>query len=309
MAEIAIIVATYNGEKFIGEQLDSILRNSFTDFEIYVCDDGSSDDTKQVVAEYMTAHPNRIHWHKNEQNLGVIRNFLCAVEQIEADYFMFCDQDDVWLPDKLAHTLSCMKKAEEELPERPITVFGDATMVDGDLKPLGSSFQKVSNLNPTDVSLSHLVMENAAIGCTVMINCSVKQLLQEIPELPKEVRMHDCWVAMISAALGKLVFLDEELLLYRQHGNNTLGGMSDLAYARKNMGRLARIKAGLHDSCRQAGALLTVYGKYMTTEQQEVLRKFAEIPEQSWLTRRITLVKGHYYKTGFLKNLCVFLII
>lgn len=310
MAEVAVIMAAYNGEKFIAEQIDSILDNSFTDIELHICDDGSTDRTEQIASVYVDKYPDKIHYHKNEKNLGVIRNFLYGLIYADCPYYMFSDQDDVWEKDKILHTLDKMKSEENshmaaEGREIPIAVFGDAYMVDGELRSMNSTFQKLSNLTPADTGLPHVLVENAVIGCTLMINRCLRNKLQTVPE---QVRMHDHWIAIMAAALGRLVYLDEPLLKYRQHGNNTLGGASDISYATSNLGRIKKIKAGVWDSYYQAGAFLDCFENELTEEQKSVLSYFADIPNHNWFVRKYRILHGGFYKTGFIKNTALLLL-
>ena len=128
MAEIGIILAAYNGEKYLREQLDSILSNTFKDYEIHICDDGSTDGTIAIAKEYAEKYPQITLW-QNEQNQGYTRNFLKAVQRETFPYFMFCDQDDIWKPDKIEVTYRAMKSAEEK-ENGPILVFTDAESYD-----------------------------------------------------------------------------------------------------------------------------------------------------------------------------------
>ena len=128
MAEIGIILATYNGEKYLREQLDSILSNTFKDYEIHICDDGSTDGTIAIAKEYAEKYPQITVW-QNEKNQGYTGNFLKAVQRETAPYFMFCDQDDIWKPDKIEVTYRAMKEAEGT-ENQPVLVFTDAESYD-----------------------------------------------------------------------------------------------------------------------------------------------------------------------------------
>lgn len=306
MAEVAVIMASYNGAKYIGEQIESILGNSFDDIELHVCDDGSTDETEEIVNTYVEKNPGKVFFHKNKENLGVIRNFLEGMKCADCPYYMFSDQDDVWEKDKILHTLERMKQEENKNVNIPIAVFGDAYMVDANLKSMNSTFQKTSNVNPTNTKLSHLVVENTVIGCTLMINAGLKELVRNTS---LQIKMHDWWLALIATSMGKLVYLDEPLLKYRQHENNTLGAKSELAYATENVGKLKKIRDSVHESCFQAEAFLSCYGDKLTEEQRKIFSYFAEIPKLNWFARKYRIVHGKYFKTGLLKNFALLLII
>lgn len=144
MSTVAVIMATYNGEKYVRRQIESILASSYDDFEIFIYDDGSTDNTVSIVSELEQLHPSRIHLQQNEVNLGVARNFLQAVAKAQADYIMLCDQDDVWKPDKIEKTLKRIKAMEKRLGrDLPLAVFTDAIIVDENLNTISEDRKSV----------------------------------------------------------------------------------------------------------------------------------------------------------------------
>ena len=300
MAEIAIIMATYNGEKYLKEQIESILANSYKDYAIYICDDGSTDDTEKIALSYQKQYPDRVYFHRNETNLRVIKNFLVNIKKIDAKYYMLCDQDDFWLPYKIEHTIQFMKKIEAEENDIPTVVFGDAKMVDENLKEYHPSFQKLNNLNTSKLDLCHLAMENKLIGCTVMFN---RALWEYIDNYPDEIKMHDWWIALIGASFGKVAYIDEPLLLYRQHGNNQIGGVGEMEYIRQNITKLKEQRQALYNNCRQAKAFVDNYRDRLDEKQIKVLDIFGNVPEQGWLKRRYQVFRYGFTKTGIVRNI------
>lgn len=306
MAEIAIVMATYNGERFLREQIDSILNNSFKDFELHICDDGSTDETGAIAIEYEERNPGKVFFHKNEKNLRVIKNFLVNVKRFDASYYMFCDQDDFWLPKKIEHTLSFMKATENGELDVPTVVFGDAKMVDVNLKEYHPSFQKLNNLDTTKLDLCHLAMENKLIGCTVMFN---RALWDKIDNFPEQIKMHDWWIALIGASFGKVAFLDEPLLLYRQHGGNQVGGVSEMEYIRRNITKLREQRQALYDNCRQTKAFVDNYRQQLSSEQVKLLDIFGDVPKQNWIKRHYQVFHYGFRKTGFVRNFGTFVLL
>ena len=219
MARIHIVLATYNAETYIREQIESLLNQTVTDFKIEVCDDGSSDRTIEIIKEY-EKQDSRVTLHCNKTNIGYIHNFMQGILRSEAPYIMLCDQDDIWNPNKIEVTLAAMEKAEEKEKNVPVLVFTDAMNYDSETgKELGR-FHASSHLDIKKVDTAHLFMENKCIGCTVMVNEKIKAFLQEIPG---QVRVHDWWLALICSHFGKVVYVDEPTLLYRQHSGNIIG--------------------------------------------------------------------------------------
>ncbi|MDY4793017.1 MAG: glycosyltransferase family 2 protein [Pararoseburia sp.] len=306
MAETVIVMATYNGERFLREQIDSILNNTYQDYELHICDDGSTDGTEDIAGEYQKKYPDKIFFHRNEKNLRVIKNFLVNVKKFDGKYYMFCDQDDVWLPYKIQHTIDFLKKTEDGAFDIPAVVFGDAKMVDSELKEYHPSFQKLNNLDTSKLDLCHLAMENKLIGCTVMFN---RALWEKLDVFPENIKMHDWWVALVGAAFGKVAFLDEPLLLYRQHGGNQVGGVSEMEYIRQNITKLGEQRQALYDNCRQAKAFVDVYRDSLSPEQVRLMDLFGDVPNQGWFKRRYQVFHNGFTKTGFVRNFGTFVIL
>lgn len=218
-------MSTYNGARFLAAQLDSILNQAFRDFRLIVRDDGSRDQTVAVIKEY-AAKDERIVLHTGHAgNLGAPASFMALVVQSNADFFMFADQDDVWMPDKISRTLDKMRRlAETSGGETPLAVFTDLTVVDADMKIIDDSFWNYQKLDP---ALCHdwksLLSQNVAAGCTMMLNKAAKAVILpfELPEM-----MHDHWAAARVAKLGHIGYIAEPAVLYRQHSRNAEGAKS-----------------------------------------------------------------------------------
>jgi glycosyltransferase involved in cell wall biosynthesis len=309
MSTVAIVMATYNGERYIREQLDSILSSTYQDFELFIFDDGSKDHTLLILQEYELQYPSKIHVHQNTENQGVVANFLHGVCKTTMDYVMFCDQDDIWKPGKIAMTLKRMRTMEAQADKSiPMVVFTDAIMVDQDLKTISSSFFCSSHLNPCKTDLSHMLMENKLIGCTVMINAALRKVLQS-NRLPSSARYHDWWIALIAASMGKISFIREGTLLYRQHGSNAVGGLSFGEYVKNRMSSLGRQKEALQALSLQADEFISIYREVLTSENQDIIRSFANLQQLGYMKRRQTIIRYKFYKTGLVRNIGLMIII
>ena len=221
MKTVCILLSTYNGEKYLKEQLDSILAQTYTEWTLYIRDDGSNDATPAIIDSYVAKYKN-IKRVPSEGNVGVIRSFELLLSSVEADYYSFCDQDDFWLPSKLQKSMDKILEIEQKHPDVPVGVFCDAKVVDEKLKEIFLSFWKISRIKPSLLdTFERLAVHNVAAGCTMVINHAAK-----VCSLPfvEEVRMHDYWILLsILAKGGKLSYVDESLMLYRQHGGNVIG--------------------------------------------------------------------------------------
>lgn len=309
MAMITIVMTTYNGEKYVGEQIASILKNSYRDVRLHIYDDSSKDGTVDILKQYENKYPEIVFVHENEVNLGVTTNFLQAACHTTTDYVMFCDQDDVWKPDKIANTFKRMRHMESQRgKDTPIAVFSDAVVVDRDLKVLKESFFKAGHLNPKRTDLPHLLMENNLIGCTVMFNCALRKILKS-NHLPREAKFHDWWVALIAASLGRIGYLDEKTLYYRQHGGNVVGNSGFYSYVKNRVTSLKRQKESLLLLQKQAGEFGCLYGGLLSADVREIVDTFANLNQAGFFKRRYQLFRYGFFKTGLLRNIGLLLII
>jgi glycosyltransferase involved in cell wall biosynthesis len=309
MSTVAVVMTTYNGEKYVGEQIESILNSSYQDFELFIYDDGSKDNTLSVLESYEQQYPDKLHVVQNKANLGVTNNFLQALCRTTMDYIMFCDQDDVWKSNKIAITLKRMRHMEAQIgKETPIAVFTDAYVTDKELEITKQSFFCSNHLNPKKTDLSHILMENKLIGCTVMVNSSLRRVMQN-NSLPEKARYHDWWVALIASSMGKIGFVNESTILYRQHGGNVVGGSGFLKYFKNRLASLNRQKEALRAAYQQAEEFLAIYGDYLTEEKRNVISNFANLDRMGFIEKRRMILHFCYLKTGIIRNIGLFLII
>jgi glycosyltransferase involved in cell wall biosynthesis len=212
---VQILMSSYNGEKYIEQQIESLLGQDHQNLEILIRDDGSKDKTVTIVEEFSAKFSNlRLLKDKNK---GVISSFFELVEKADdnADYFAFCDQDDVWKPSKVSRAVSLLDK---ENPDIPLLYFSRLDLVDEQLQLL-----KKAPIPPRGIGFENALIQNVATGCTIFFNQKMRKLfLSHIPNKDK-VTMHDSWFYLLGSALGKVIYDEQSHLLYRQHSSNTLG--------------------------------------------------------------------------------------
>lgn len=306
---ISIVMSTYNGERYLREQVESILLSTVKDIELLICDDGSKDGTMEMLKTYEEAYPQLIHIHKNEKNVGYTLNFLRGALRAKGDYIMFCDQDDVWKAEKVEKTLDKMKQLEKSSgKDAPLAIFTDALVVDEQLNPIHKSFFASSKLNPRKTDLAHILMENKLIGCTVMFNRALCNVLKEA-SLPSQARYHDWWVALIASTMGKIDFFPDTTLLYRQHGRNVVGNQSFTSYVKNRIANLDRQKEALAALQKQAQEFLSLYHDLIPTEQYRLIHRFAHLGQQSFIRKRFSLIRYGYLKSGLIRNLGLMIVI
>lgn len=220
---LAILLSTYNGAKYLREQLDSLLLQSYKDWELYIRDDGSTDGTLSIISEYASRYSNIHFIVDNEKQKGPRDSFMHLLKLIDAQYYMFCDQDDIWLEDKIEKTFVKLKEVEIEKLDSPILVCSDLCVVDEKLSVISNSLWDMSKVMPSILSRNYKYLSvcNFVTGCTVMINNKVKQIAFPTP---KDFPMHDYYLALcVSYKGGILSYINYPLILYRQHGNNSIG--------------------------------------------------------------------------------------
>lgn len=311
-SRVDVIMATYNGERFVGEQIESVMKNEGVNVYLHIFDDGSADRTLEIIREYAGRYPSRIYVEENAQNLRVTKNFLSGIQRVmehehEAEYFMCCDQDDVWDPDKISRTLKRMHQMEKRFgTDRPLFVFTDAQVVNESLTELKSSFYKSQHYQVHKTDPAHLLMENKCIGCTTMINRSFAPYLWELPD---HARYHDWWLALIAASFGNISFLPRCTLRYRQHSGNVVGSTGFVAYIVNRITGLKKQKESLLENKKQAEEFLAVFHDALSPHKRMLVERFIMMFDQPWYKRRYTAVKYGYVKSGIVRNLGLMLIL
>lgn len=219
---IDILLSTYNGEKYIKEQLDSIISQTNINWQLKIRDDGSTDKTIEIIEGYIQVYSNKIILCKDDNGrLGSTLSFSKLLELSSSKYIMLCDQDDVWLNNKIEITLNGMLEMENRYGDIPLMVFTDLREVDQELNLISESFIKSQKLDPTIINnATKLASMNVVAGCTTMIN---KKAIQYILPIYSKYVTHDQWIAINIAKFGKIKYLDVATILYRQHSNNVLG--------------------------------------------------------------------------------------
>ena len=221
---VDILLSTYNGEKYIRQQIESIISQTYKDWFLIVRDDGSSDSTVKIIEEYASLYSDKIKLVDNDStNLGAAKSFERLLHFVEHKYIMFCDQDDVWLDFKIDVTLKTMHQLEKEYKNKPLLVCTDVTCIDTEGGILYESFFKSRKF--LDVALKNdntFLAMNIVQGCTMMIN---SDCLKYVFPFPKNYG-HDAYIGAIINHFAKVYYLHKQTMLYRQHLNNVYGAPS-----------------------------------------------------------------------------------
>lgn len=224
---IAILLSTYNGERYLRQQLDSLFSQTVSDFVLYVRDDGSSDTTMDILLEYEVQYPNIVIFKDVESNKGACMSFMWLLEKVDAEYYMFCDQDDVWFPTKAKLTLDIIQAEECRSHNIPILVHTDLIVTDSTLNIISKSLWENDNTDPSRITRKYLPLVNYVTGCTMMFNRKARDIALVNT---KHALMHDFWIAIcVDACKGIIISLPIPTIYYRQHGLNAVGA-SDRNY-------------------------------------------------------------------------------
>jgi len=299
-----ILLATFNGGRFLREQLDSLLASIPGDVRVLVQDDGSTDDTPDILSEYAKEHPGIIRLITGPaHDKSAKGNFISLLQASDAEYVFFCDQDDVWESAKIQKSLDRMREAEARVgAECPLLLHTDLGVVDAELRPIAPSFWRYQNLDPAP-SLARLLVQNSVTGCTVLINRSLKELLKKATA--GDMLMHDWWAALIAASMGHILTLDEPLIRYRQHGGNQLGasGFDPMREMKKAAVGDGGYKQRILDTMTQAKAFCTVYEDILPERAWHVIYRYAHLSIHKKPLRMLMLLRFGYLKKGFQRNL------
>ncbi|MBL6904647.1 MAG: glycosyltransferase family 2 protein [Gammaproteobacteria bacterium] len=283
--KIAVLLSTYNGERFLGEQLNSLLAQSYSNFILVVRDDGSSDGTVAILEGYALANPGQIHLlPRDDENKGASGGFAFLIDYVlqnktaiglESAYMMFCDQDDTWFPDKIEKQVAAMIDAEADGDSaQAVLVHSDLEVVSEQNTVIAKSLIRYQGLEIERNSFENLVISNLVTGCTALIN---EALAAKALPIAANAIMHDWWLGLIAAAFGRIVYMDMPLVHYRQHGNNTIGAKEFTKVSAVNMSLWRRIltrKPNDHlvEVAIQAAEFRRCYGAQLSARQRLSLR-------------------------------------
>ena len=303
---IAILLSTYNGSTYLKQQLNSLFNQSLSGkLTVFVRDDGSTDDTLNILRTYNVA------LMPDNDNLGSKESFATllkyAITQSDADYFMFCDQDDVWFSNKVEKTLAKMKLIESEFADIPILVHTDLQVVDESLKTLAPSMWHFEHTLQDKNTFSRLLIQNTVTGCTVMIN---RALAEKCLTIPRGAIMHDWWIGLVASQFGKIGFIAEPTIKYRQHGKNTIGAKGfkinplriilGMIYSLvfRDQAYLKHMQVNID----QARDFLEIYNEELDEGSKRMLSDFLALPGKGWLKRRMVVIRWGLWKQGLLRN-------
>ena len=276
--KIDILMATYNGEKYLAEQLDSIINQTYHNWNLLIRDDNSTDRTLEIIQDYQKKD-NRIKLLKdNKGNLGIVKNFEELLKNSESEFIMFSDQDDIWIENKLDMYL----KMIEKIKNKGFMIHSDAILFDENKSNiLKDTFisKKAINKGLENVFFNYFVQ-----GATILISKEIKNFI--LP-FPKEVYLHDRYIHLISELFFERIFVNKALIYYRQHGDNQIGA--------KNTIRELLSKRYFDERDRQLIKIIyNKYGSLLTDDKKKLIEEYFKITdiEKNRFNRFLNLKKS-----------------
>ena len=297
--KVVVLLSTYNGEKYLKDQLNSLVQQDLKPTKILIRDDGSNDSTISILKEYSSKY-SIIEYYQG-MNIGPAKSFFELINKChDCDYYALCDQDDVWHEDKLSSAINMLEKEDSNIPLLYASRF---TLTDEKLKPLDSNMSKLYSY--TD--FAHSLIYHTAPGCTFVFNDKSREQIIKYDVNSKFCVIHDEIVHKVVTMFGKMILDETSHIYYRQHSKNVYG-----LTANKNKEFIHRISNFLSKKVKNnrsniAKALLGVYGNNCSKENKHLLEIVANYKNDSCLKRE--LIENNIFKTGTINDLFFYLLV
>lgn len=297
MPVVAILLATKDGDRFLGEQLASYERQTMSNWELHVSDDGSSDRSVLIVQDFARSQSRKVAWRDGPRQ-GFFRNYMSLAldESIVADFFAFSDQDDIWKEEKLDRAMKWLVSVPADVPA---VYFSRTELIDVNGRHLG-----YSPLFAHDPSFQNALVQNIGGGNTMVFNLAARRLLMDWGAV--EAISHDWWLYQIVMGVGGAAHYDPVALVqYRQHDNNVVGSNAGW------QSRLTRLLMMIGGRVRRWNAVnlkaLKACEKKLSLDSQETLRHFRKAREEIWPLRPYHLCKSGVYRQSTVDNIGMYL--
>ena len=292
--KLIVLMSTYNGEQYIRQQLVSLLDQDFKPDKIYIRDDGSTDDTVNILEEYASQH-SFISYYCGKRNKGPGRSFFELIRECEkADYYALCDQDDVWFKDKLSTAVEELNKYDNS---EPLLYCSKYTLTDSDLNPIDSDVSDLYNFS----DFQHSLVYHTAPGCTFVFNDAAKEKIIQYDPDQEYFVIHDAIIHKVVTMFGKMILDRSSHMFYRQHSGNQIGMTANKA--KTFFGRISRFLNGKMKNYRSntAKSLLKVYGDECDEDKKRLLNIVANYMDDDDLKKQFLTDKG--FRSGTINDL------
>ena len=300
MSRILVLLPVYNGEKYLQEQINSILSQSHPDLLLVCRDDGSTDASLALLQDSASRFPDRVQLLQDGKgNLGASGSFSELMQWALANYgdqpdtfVALADQDDTWHLDKLECCLQALLLAEADAASLPVLVHSDLRVVTADGEEISPSLMHFQGLDPSHTNFPAQLISNTVTGCTSLMNMA---LLKKALPVPDEAVMHDWWLSLVASAFGRLVFVPRPLVEYRQHGRNTLGAREHkkAALNLQTFIKLFQIRKSaaaqklFEEAAAQARAFEARFDNSLNLQDRQIIKEVVLLPQLNLWQQRL----------------------
>lgn len=315
MAKVHIMMATYNGEKYIAQQMKSILNQTYQDWNLFISDDCSDDRTLEIVEQYIKKYPDKIYLLSKEKKFGSSNaNFSFLFKNCpKAEYYMFSDQDDVWVKEKITIMINEFEKNLQL--DMPGLVYSDLKVVDQNLNIISESFMQFQKLDNIEKTKEIILYTNFVPGCVMFFN---HQLRLTVGEISEDAFFHDWWITMCCLHFGQVYYIEQKLNLYRQHEKNVVGSkgqasfLEDIFKTIKGffhhpflilLNNVRDCSNSLDCKIRQAITFKKIYKDSLTEKDVQFINKFCGLRNKRHKVSALFFLFYNFRKTGFSKKI------
>jgi glycosyltransferase involved in cell wall biosynthesis len=305
--KIVILLATYNGEKYLDAQLKSILDQDYIDWILYISDDCSTDGTKLIIEYYCTQYSKKIFNIHNTTHFGNPRdNFFYLLNQVDADLYFFSDQDDVWYPNKISTLIGLYNTLTAEDKKKPLVIHSDLEIVNSKLETVAVSFFKYQYIKPQKDGIKPLLVQNIVHGCAMLINNELKKKIN-FKKITNDIRIrieaHDWYFTLIAAEFGSIKYINKSLLKYRQHQNNYVGTKNffNLNRVKNSFNEFKTYQTSMKRTVDYAFVLKSLYGDSLSSITKLVVNELINFYQKNKIERVWFLVHNNLLKHGFIR--------
>lgn len=305
--KISILLATYNGEKYLHDQLDSVLSQDFKDFTLYISDDGSFDNSLRIITDYSKKDERIKILPQHEPNKSACKHFLYMLENVESDLFLFSDQDDVWTKDHISTLVKKYVSLSENEKKLPILIHSDLYVTDKNLNVISKSFFDYALLSKHPVHKNSYFLENNVTGGVMLINKKLKDFVFKNENYLRanieKISMHDQFFALLAFKFGKIIFIDKPLEFYRQHENNVVGAKNVKSIKNIFNKILSIDNSWLKKSQNFVSFFLTCYFDLLVSDERAILAKFIDLRRLSKRKAVRFLIQNDFLKENWKRQI------
>lgn len=299
---VDILLSTYNSVKYLKEQIDSILQQTYTNWNLIIRDDGSVDSTIELIKSYKDSRIQLIT--DSLGNVGSLKSFSLLLEASKSNYIMFCDHDDIWLPEKIECFLIEIQNKEKQYPNLPILIHGNMILIDKYGRELNKTFWDYGKVNPKGDKLNFILIQNTVTGCSCIFNRALKELIYPVPE---KIYMHDWWVGAVAATFGYIYRIEKPYTKYRLHGDNQVGvNKYSIKLIKNKIKDFSKSKEILKKSITQAEEILKIIYKNQEKINKinfELVYKYSIINRYNFFIKLFFIIKYNYFRYGLYRKI------